>query len=251
MLSNTSKPLKTTQSSLVNHYGIRSTSKLIWRRWIVGEEYTKNLTITNTMPFSMQLTYRPPEKVIKREGNIRSSAFSTLYPKPILLSAGSTFVIPVSFRPISYNSFEDDIEFSVTAYINDEKIGKTIGVNTSGVLEFNFKVGLKAVLPEAKLKVPKKISMEPCAVLDCAMANFTVSNPSLDTSVNVSFDVDLPFSIQTSEINLEPQTSQTVSVKFEPQRAGLFRANIKCHYYSAYTNFGPAPKFCHFWSFSE
>ena len=261
----------TTNMSAINSqakkYGIKAPSKLIWRRWIVSEEYTRNLTIVNTMPFTMRITYRPPEKLKKityrRTGSgdrdrgqgtssqsahnetIQSSVFSTLYPKPILLAAGNNFTLPVSFLPIGYMKFEDDIEFTVEPCINpgleddftenayqQHKINKNQKSWDYYRLpkKFKFSVELKAVLPEAKLKVPKRINIDPCAVLDCGIATFPVSNPSEDTGVIVNFEVSSPFSIENEEITLPPKKSQMVKIKFEPNRAGNFRANIKCHY---------------------
>ena len=45
--------------------------------------------------------YRVPE----------SRFFTTLYPKPIVLSAGTSFTLPVTFRPLEKNVYEDRIVF--------------------------------------------------------------------------------------------------------------------------------------------
>ena len=40
-----------------------------------------------------------------------SRFFTTLYPKPIVLSAGTSFSLPITFRPLEKDVYEDKIEF--------------------------------------------------------------------------------------------------------------------------------------------
>ena len=40
-----------------------------------------------------------------------SRFFSTLYPKPLFLSAGSSFTLPITFRPLEKVLYEDKIVF--------------------------------------------------------------------------------------------------------------------------------------------
>ena len=40
-----------------------------------------------------------------------SRFFTTLYPKPIVLSAGTSFTLPITFRPLEKDVYEDKIEF--------------------------------------------------------------------------------------------------------------------------------------------
>ena len=40
-----------------------------------------------------------------------SRFFTTLYPKPIVLSAGTSFSLPITFRPLEKDVYEDRIEF--------------------------------------------------------------------------------------------------------------------------------------------
>ena len=149
-----------------------------------------------------------------------------MYPKSILLSAGNSFSIPVSFRPIAYRTFQDSITFSC-----DTPEQSIRGKSEFTAKHFSFKVDLNAVLPEAKLKVPKKITIEPCAVLNSTQAYFPIINPTEDTTVTVNFECSLPFSVEKTEITLAPKSSEKIVVNFEPQRAGLFKTNIKCHFY--------------------
>ena len=40
-----------------------------------------------------------------------SRFFTTLYPQPIVLSAGTSFTLPVTFRPLEKTPYEDKVEF--------------------------------------------------------------------------------------------------------------------------------------------
>ena len=41
-----------------------------------------------------------------------SRFFNTLYPQPIVLSAGTSFTLPVTFRPLEKTVYNDVIEFT-------------------------------------------------------------------------------------------------------------------------------------------
>ena len=43
--------------------------------------------------------------------------FSTLYPKPIVLSAGTSYTLPVTFRPLEKVIYNDHMEFETKVSI--------------------------------------------------------------------------------------------------------------------------------------
>lgn len=45
--------------------------------------------------------------------------FSTLYPEPIVLSAGTSYSLPVTFRPLEKNIYVDKIEFQAQVSQNE------------------------------------------------------------------------------------------------------------------------------------
>merc|ERR1712048_263616 len=66
----------------------------------------------------MKISYRPPEKLkrvidLKTNQEFQCSVFSTIFPKPMLLAAGNSFTLPVSFSPCAYTTFQDEIEFTI------------------------------------------------------------------------------------------------------------------------------------------
>lgn len=46
--------------------------------------------------------------------NPSSRYFTTLYPQPIALGAGNSFVLPITFRPLEKTIYEDQVEFIST-----------------------------------------------------------------------------------------------------------------------------------------
>lgn len=53
--------------------------------------------------------------IIPHSFNLRVPAsrfFTTLYPKPIVLSAGTSYTLPITFRPLEKVLYEDAVEFS-------------------------------------------------------------------------------------------------------------------------------------------
>ena len=53
-----------------------------------------------------------------------SRFFNTLYPQPIVLSAGTSFTLPVTFRPLEKNIYSDVLEFTtnVSHFILSESL---------------------------------------------------------------------------------------------------------------------------------
>ncbi|KAJ8320586.1 hypothetical protein KUTeg_002173 [Tegillarca granosa] len=85
----------------VNYNGIEVVGGIMWQGWEPGREYTKNIVLKNVHVKTKKLKYNVPN----------SRFFSTLYPKPVVLSAGTSFSLPVTFRPLEKVVYEDKIEF--------------------------------------------------------------------------------------------------------------------------------------------
>ena len=63
--------------------------------YIIGNMYTFIITK------HFNLFYRNP----------KTRFYTTLYPKPVVLSAGTSFSLPITFRPLEKVVYEDSIEF--------------------------------------------------------------------------------------------------------------------------------------------
>ncbi len=84
--------------------------------------------------------------------------FSTLFPKTICLSPGTTFVLPVTFRPLDRIRYEDYIEF------NQIEFGKV------------FRIPLTAELPQFKIVFENDLNIGSCAVNENISKKIKIQN---------------------------------------------------------------------------
>lgn len=61
--------------------------------------------------FSQQFLY---VRFVVHCRNPSSRYFTTLYPQPIALGAGNSFILPITFRPLEKTVYEDQVEFMST-----------------------------------------------------------------------------------------------------------------------------------------
>ncbi|XP_064646085.1 cilia- and flagella-associated protein 65-like isoform X2 [Lineus longissimus] len=186
-------------ASKVNHFGIEVSQGLMWQGWEPGREYTKHITLKNVKVKTQKLKYSVPN----------TRFFTTLYPQPVVLSAGTSFTLPVTFRPLEKNQYEDKIEFHTHDGI--------------------FEIPVKAVLPEFKIEIPSDINMKMCAAEDFVETTFEVKNAS-ELQTPFQWEVNEPFSIQPSEGVLEPWSSFNLKVTFKPKAAKVYEAEAICKY---------------------
>ena len=89
----------------VTHCGIEVLDGITWRGWEPGREYTKQLILKNVKIQTQKLRYRYEKAFQLNEATPsfrrlpESHFFTTVYPQPIVLSAGTSFTLPVVFRP--------------------------------------------------------------------------------------------------------------------------------------------------------
>ena len=84
--------------------------------------------------------------------------FSTLFPKTICLSPGTTFVLPITFRPLDRIRYEDYIE------VNQIEFGKV------------FKIPVVAELPQFKIHFENDLSIGSCAVNEVISKKIKIQN---------------------------------------------------------------------------
>ncbi|XP_013412505.1 cilia- and flagella-associated protein 65-like [Lingula anatina] len=200
----TKQPLFTQNSGKANYNGIEVVPGVVWQGWEPGREYTKNITLKNVKVKTQKLKYSAPS----------TRFFSTLYPKPIVLSAGTSFTLPVTFRPLEKNEYEDKIEFECT--------------------EGNFEVPIKAVLPKFEIALPELLNFQMCAVEDQIQLTFELKNTS-ELFTPFQWEVEDPFIIEPSEGALEPFTSCVLTATFKPKGASVYVAEAVCKYGAEFT----------------
>jgi len=182
------------------YYGIEVLEKLIWKDWTKGKEYSKNLVLKNISVKTLKLSYRVPE----------SRFFSTLYPKPLFLSAGSSFTLPITFRPLETVGYDDQVVFF---FKNGDE----------------FIIPLRAVLPKTDISIPINLDFKMCAVKDSSSISFDVYNTG-DLDTTLQWECQEPFTIQPPEADLKYQSCVKFTATFRPQAAKVYEVKAICKF---------------------
>lgn len=190
-------PVQTQRS--INHFGIEVADSITWQGWEPGGEYTQQIVLKNVQIKTQKLQYKSPS----------SRFFTTLYPKPIVLSSGTSFTLPVTFRPLEKGQYEDCIEFETNEGI--------------------FSVPMRAVLPKADIAVPDFLKFGMCAVKDCIEVMFQITNTS-ELVTKFQWQVLEPFSIVPESGTMAPRTSCSIKATFCPKAALVYEATALCTY---------------------
>ncbi|XP_055071936.2 cilia- and flagella-associated protein 65 [Misgurnus anguillicaudatus] len=185
---------KKTQSCF---FGVETCAELVWKGWEPGLEYTKCLYLKSIRGKLQKLSFRPPV----------SKFFSTLFPQTILLSPGTSFSLPVTFRPLEKCEYVDTIEF-------EGKEGK-------------FQVSLRAVIPHHALEVPDTVMLPPCAVQHSSQTSFLFRNTS-KLQTGFKWSVDPPFQLSPETGRLKPEEECKVTVHFKPKEVIVHQTEARC-----------------------
>ncbi|KAL4217273.1 hypothetical protein ACF0H5_023724 [Mactra antiquata] len=179
--------------------GIEVTEKIVWQGWEPGQEYTKNIVLKNVKIKTQKIRYNVPS----------SRFFTTLYPKQIVLSAGTSFSLPVTFRPLEKIMYEDKVLFHT-------KDGA-------------FEIPVSAVLPKYNIEVTENLNFNMCAARDVVEASFDVTN-SGDLDTELEWQVGQPFTIQPEITKLKSGEIKTFKATFKPDAATVYEAQAICKY---------------------
>lgn len=127
----------------------------------------------------------------------RTRFFTTLHPKILSLSPGTTFTLPITFRPLEKIRYEDCVEVNLIDF------------------QKTFKIPLTAELPQFKIDVPKELDMGPCAAGEYLTKQIRIKNLSeLDTMFE--WDFRGPFTITPVTGELPAHSSMDISILFQP-----------------------------------
>ncbi|KAK7113832.1 cilia- and flagella-associated protein 65-like isoform X2 [Littorina saxatilis] len=182
---------------LVN--GIELGQQIIYRGWEPGKEYTQNIVLKNVSVKSKKLKFSAPN----------TRFFSTLYPKPVTLSAGTSFTLPITFRPLEKIRYDDAIAFTTP--------------------EGQFEVLLQAVLPRTVISVPDTMDFQMCAAHDISSVTFNVINTG-DLDTTVEWQTKGPFTIEPSDAFIKFRASFQFTATFRPEIATVYELDAVCRF---------------------
>ncbi|KAJ3221474.1 hypothetical protein HK099_003484 [Clydaea vesicula] len=139
----------------------------------------------------------------------KTKFFSVEFPENITLSAGMSWTIPITFRPVSKECYYDVIEFQTS-------FGK-------------FNVQIHATLPEHVLEFQKLIDFEFCPIKETAKKTFLLKNTG-ELGSYYEFEIQKPFYIVNKKGFLEPNYSTNMTIEFKPDNASVFKAKAICKF---------------------
>ncbi|XP_043931157.1 cilia- and flagella-associated protein 65 [Protopterus annectens] len=171
-----------------NFFGIEVVEVLQWSGWELGIETTKTLTLKNVNLKPQKLLYSA----------LSTKFFTTLFPQPIILNAGMSYALPITFLPLEKRTYEDSITFETT--------------------DGSFSVVLQAVLPRHDITMPSSLTLPICAVYNSSEASFTMYNTS-KLQTNFTWSVPDPFTVIPNSGMLQPGSECKIKVLFQPQVA--------------------------------
>ncbi|XP_067890912.1 cilia- and flagella-associated protein 65 isoform X3 [Heterodontus francisci] len=180
-----------------NFFGIEVMEHLEWLNWELGVESTKHLILKNVHFKTQKLKYRPPS----------TEFFTTMFPQPVVLGAGISYSLPITFCALEKRDYEDRIVFEM-------KTG-------------TFSVQLRASLPFHDLQIPDLVCMPVCAAFDSSETTFYLHNNS-QLPTRFRFEVPSPFSLVPSSGILSPWDDYKIKIVFQPQFPKVFDVIATC-----------------------
>ncbi|XP_035860503.1 cilia- and flagella-associated protein 65 isoform X3 [Sander lucioperca] len=178
--------------------GLELKPELVWEDWDLGGEFTETLVLKNIHSKLQKLHIRPP-----------LSKFFTLIPQIIVLSPGTSFSMPISFRPLQRCEYEDSIEFQTK--------------------DGSFQVCLRATIPCHALEVPDSVLLPLCAVQNSSHSTFLLKNVSkLQTCFQ--WECAAPFQLSPEQGLLKPGQECHITVLFQPQEALVYQQQANCKF---------------------
>uniref|UniRef100_A0A8C7E516 Cilia and flagella associated protein 65 n=1 Tax=Naja naja TaxID=35670 RepID=A0A8C7E516_NAJNA len=179
-------------------WGIEVAESLNWQGWSLGREFTKHLILRNVCLKPQKLKFRPPT----------TRFFITIFPQPIILTAGMSLTLPIIFRPLEKREYEDSILFEKP--------------------EGEFSVALVAKLPRLELLLPDTIQLPPCAVYHFVETFGLWTVFCRDLLICFSWEVPEPFSFIPARGMLDPGEECIMKVTFQPQMALVYDVLATC-----------------------
>ncbi|KAI8834503.1 hypothetical protein BC829DRAFT_448428 [Chytridium lagenaria] len=180
-------------------FGIDCADMVHFTHWEPGGEHVKQLVVKNVVMKTQKIKYKLPQ----------TRYFSMEFPETQTLSAGMSWTVPITFRPVAKECYSDVIEFTTS-------FGK-------------FYLPIKATLPEHVLEFPESLDFSLCPLKEVARKTFTLRNTG-ELASTYEWEIAKPFSINPRVGTLQPGQSCAVIVEFKPQNASVFTAAAVCRF---------------------
>ncbi|XP_018091209.1 cilia- and flagella-associated protein 65 isoform X2 [Xenopus laevis] len=177
--------------------GVEFCKSLQWQNWEPGKEFIRTLTLKNVRLKTQKIRFSTPS----------SNYFTTLYPQTVTLNAGTSFSLPVTFRPVEKRDYEDSIAFDVE--------------------DGTFSVPLRAILPRHHLHFQEILQLPNCAVCGTSEGSFILQNTTNLQTV-FRWEVPQPFVLLPASGVLEPKCEIQMKVLFQPQAALVYDGIATC-----------------------
>ncbi|KAJ1558489.1 hypothetical protein HK096_011640 [Nowakowskiella sp. JEL0078] len=180
-------------------FGVDCAELVHFAHWEPGGEHIKQLVIKNVVMKTQKIKYKLPQ----------TRYFSMEFPETITLSAGMSWTIPITFRPVAKEPYSDTIEFT-------SSFGK-------------FMIPIKASLPEHILEFPNSVDFGMCPVRETAKLSFNLSNKG-DLATYFSWEIPHPFRIHPISGILKSGSEENMILEFSPKDASVFSATCVCRF---------------------
>ncbi|KAJ3300829.1 hypothetical protein HK104_000022 [Borealophlyctis nickersoniae] len=178
-------------------FGIDCAESVHFTHWEPGGEHVKQLVVKNVVMKTQKIKYKLPQ----------TRYFSMEFPETMTLSAGMSWTVPITFRPVAKEGYNDVIEFTTT-------FGK-------------FYLPIKATLPEHVLDFPSSTDFYLCPIRETARNVFLLKNVG-ELASYFEWATEKPFAITPRTGMLEPGGSVAVTIEFKPENASVYTAIAVC-----------------------
>ena len=141
--------------------------------------------------------------------------FSTLaFTKVISLSPGTTFSLPITFRPIERQEYADYVELTQVEF------------------QKTFRIILSAVLPHPRLQVQSSLNMGMVCVNETVSSRLELRN-TCELDVAFKWDVSGPFAVAPVTGRLAAHSATSVEFTFRPSAALIYTSSAVVRYAAA------------------
>ncbi|KAI9333355.1 hypothetical protein DFJ73DRAFT_963215 [Zopfochytrium polystomum] len=211
-------------------FGIDCADLVHFTHWEPGGEHVKHLVVKNVVMKTQKIKYKLPQ----------TRFFSMEFPETQTLSAGMSWTIPITFRPVAKvrrtsiqiwaRGFNPQPHNPISTLKSNPS--KKIKECYKDVIQFTtsygrFNLPVKATLPEHVLSLPSTVDFRLCPVKETARRSFPLKNVGELTSAFI-WDIPRPFNIIPKTGSLLPGEAVTVVVEFKPEDASVFTATATC-----------------------